>query len=89
MKSVWKYEVDVTEATTIEMPKGARIVHVAHQRNVDHILTFWAEVNLAAHLESRRFIAAGTGHRIPDDARYVGTDCVNPMLVWHLYEVEL
>lgn len=89
MRAVWKYEVKATASSTaIEMPAGARIVHVEHQNPDDRgTVTFWAEVDLEAKLESRVFQIYGTGHEIGDRCIYLGTDCVTPTLVWHLYEL--
>ncbi|HET8661080.1 MAG TPA: hypothetical protein VFM55_19045 [Micromonosporaceae bacterium] len=84
---VWKYEVEANgRDNAITMPKGARILHVEHQDARPSVVTFWAEVDPAAERELRTFVVVGTGHPVPDGARYVGTDCVLPTLVWHLYE---
>jgi hypothetical protein len=85
-RAVWKYEVEVKGTTSvIYMPRAAVIVHVGHQSPA--WVTFWAEVDQDAPLEQRVFQVVGTGHRVRDGLRYVGTTMPIPDLVWHLYEV--
>jgi hypothetical protein len=89
MRAVWKYEVNAADwSTPVDMPAGARIVHVEHQSPDDRgTVTFWAEVDPEAKLDPRIFVVDGTGTQIGDHCVYVGTACVDPTLVWHLYEV--
>lgn len=49
---------------------------------------FWAEHTDGATQVKRAFRVFGTGHPLPDDARWVGT-CprTDGGLVWHLFEV--
>lgn len=49
---------------------------------------FWAEHTEGATQVKRSFQVFGTGHPLPDNARWVGT-CrrTESGLVWHLYEV--
>jgi hypothetical protein len=49
---------------------------------------FWAEHTEDAPQVNRAFQVFGTGHPLPDDARWVGT-CARTAggLVWHLYEI--
>jgi hypothetical protein len=48
---------------------------------------FWAEHTEGASQGKRTFQVFGTGHPLPDDARWIGT-CARTEggLVWHLYE---
>jgi hypothetical protein len=51
------------------------------------VIEFWAEHDIAAVTVERQFQAYGTGHELPDDARWVGTCDRDPHgYVWHLYE---
>lgn len=62
----------------------------------DYGLEFWAETDLPeaagslrGRTHERTFLMVGTGHPIPDSARYWGTAARTPQgLVWHLYELE-
>lgn len=84
-RTVWKYEIEVKGTpSAVDMPRGAVIVHVGHQGPAQ--VTFWAEVDVDARIETRRFEVVGTGHRVRDGLRYVGTTMPIPELVWHLYE---
>jgi hypothetical protein len=48
---------------------------------------FWAEHTEGAPKVYRAFQVFGTGHPLPDDARWVGTCARTALgLVWHLYE---
>lgn len=51
---------------------------------------FWAEHTEGASQTERAFQVFGTGHPLPEDARWVGT-CARTEsgLVWHLYQVSL
>jgi hypothetical protein len=51
-------------------------------------IEFWAEHHDSAEPVVRTFTIIGTGHQIPDGARYIGTAPRTPQgLVWHLYEL--
>lgn len=69
-------------------------LHVAASRlgvgpNAQHTVEFWAEGNFCGEGERERaFQVFGTGHPLPEGARYWGTAPRTPEgLVWHLYEV--
>lgn len=83
--SIWKYELQVTEAQVVRMPAGARILTVQVQRNVPCL---WALVDEQAKREPRVFRVFGTGAPFDAaDAAYVGT-FQDGALVWHLFEVK-
>lgn len=86
MTTVWKYQHDLLDGgdfATFEMPEGAEVRHVGMQ---DGLVTLWAEVDAAAWSTPRTFVIGGTGHQIPEGARYVGTVHDGPF-VWHIFEV--
>lgn len=60
-------------------------VHVAGGRTLDEV-EFWAEHVSGAPEVARAFQVFGTGHPLPDDARWTGTCARTAGLVWHLYE---
>lgn len=87
MLKVYKYEIEPRKYTNLTMPKGARLLHFAAQRDVP---TLWVLVNPEAETESRRFLIAGTGHDIKetDHPNYVGSCLMaGDSLVWHLFEL--
>ncbi len=86
MKTIYKYPVSFGEFTQ-RMPKGAKVLSVQEQNGG---IQMWALVDPPAPLEERRFILAGTGHLLPDDAeqRFVGTlQQAGGALVWHLFDL--
>ena len=88
MRQIWKYIVYVTAPPQpLQMPVGARILHVDSQRPTGDAVTFWAEVDPQAERETRTFMVFPTGFDIDEGVEYVGTAMPIPELVWHLYEV--
>jgi hypothetical protein len=91
--TIWKYEVAIDAFThTKEMPRGARILHVAAQYPDAQWITFWALVDEDAPREQRTFRVYGTGFPLPDLAGstfcdYVGSATFQSgQYVWHLFE---
>lgn len=85
MRSVYKFPLHEPTSSVV-IPKGARILTVATQHGVP---TFWALVEPQAELETRVFVAYGTGHTLPDDpGEYIGTahDVDGSGLVFHVFE---
>lgn len=69
---VYKYEIDVG-GSIIDMPHGAKILHVAAQGDR---LFVWALVNAEHPDVEHMFFVAGTGHHLPAIAHklaYIGT----------------
>ena len=97
-KRIWKYELEVTDEQSIEMPEGAVILSVQSQpayvppdisRRNQNLVHIWAEVEPHNPVELRHFCVFGTGHRMPDgeDLKFIGTVQVyNGVQVYHVYE---
>ena len=83
MLTIWKFPVPLGDYPTIEMPKGAQVLHFDMQNR----LTIWALVDPSAPKEERHFRLAGTGHPINSDGFliHLGT-CFQGPFVWHLFE---
>lgn len=82
---IWKFRVPVADVTTIEVPDGAKILHV-HEQGGEIML--WAEVDPGATIVCLPVWVVGTGGlSVPTAARYVGTAHVAPF-VWHVYVPE-
>ncbi len=85
MRTVWKYDL-TSRRKTLEMPKGARPLHVDVQGPA---ACLWAEVDTDAPLVARRLAIVGTGHPTPDseEADYAGTFLTpgGGTFVWHIY----
>lgn len=87
MKRVFKYPLPYEGKVTVELPKGAEILHVAEQGGS---VCLWALVDPDAPTEKKRFRFAGTGHEIVENlGKHVGTCLMSHnMLVWHVFELE-
>ena len=87
MKTIWKYVLD-SQIEIVEMPAGAKIVHVSNQ-NDDVCL--WAEINTQElKTEKRLFRFFGTGHEMYHNENTtldrIGTVSLCNGLVFHAYE---
>lgn len=81
---VWTYPL--APIVTLTMPIGAHVVAVGRDPNGDPCL--WAEVDELALQRGRRFAVVGTGMRIPEAARHIGTIFATDLhpYIWHVYE---
>lgn len=84
--TIWKFTLDPWR-DLVEMPKGARLIHVREQNNG---VCVWAEVDPDAGMVERLVYIVGTGHpllaRVPT---YVGTAHIveaGVPLVLHVYD---
>jgi hypothetical protein len=91
MRTIWKFPLPfVAYECTIAMPAGAEIVRMEPQFSGPRngVPTLWAIVDDQAAQERRRFAVIGTGHRLPDEATYIGSYEADPF-VWHVVELPL
>jgi hypothetical protein len=95
MKSIWKFELEITDEQTVELPIGAEIIHVDVQENYDpDKIYMWAIVDpnivcLPKQMENRIFRIVGTGHQhdFIDRQNYIGTvKHKNGTFMWHIFE---
>lgn len=88
MRKIFKYDVDINDYFTLELPKRAKILTVQSQRGVPYL---WILVDPEEKLMKRTFRVAGIGHIIdePDEKlNYINTfQLYNGDLVFHLFEV--
>ena len=84
MTKIYKYEIDITDCQTIQLPVGATILCAKMQNS--H-LCLWADVDPERGTEERFIYVYGTGHemyyKIPQ--RYIST-VQDREFVWHVYE---
>lgn len=85
---IWKYELGAG-VTELEMPRDAKILHVAQQHGG---ICMWAEVDQYAARETRKFVVIGTGHDFATAGKnamqYLGTALLaEGTLVLHAYEM--
>lgn len=85
MRSIWKFEIEVTDDQLIEMPAWAEILAVQTQNGRPCL---WARVDPEATKMKRRILTHGTGHQVPSTTGdYIGTYQVQGgALVFHVFE---
>ena len=82
---IFKYELEVKSEFTLELPRGAKILHAEVQKGKPCI---WAKVNPKAQPEKRRFTFTATGDDFAFGGRYVGTFLLQGgSFVVHLFEL--
>jgi hypothetical protein len=82
MKTIYKYQFEISSVIEILMPEKSQVVHVGLQNSIPCI---WAEVPKSNINIVRRFGIFGTGHDIPDSCEHIAT-FIDGNFVWHLYE---
>lgn len=86
---IWKYEFEVKDRFSIEMPEASRILCVQTQNDN---ACLWVHTDPDAKLEGRNFVIHGTGHLIDSEEvfyyNYIGTfQLLQGNFVGHLFEV--
>jgi len=98
--SIWKYRFPPEDEFELEMPRGARILHVAMLQGGDRLTggpCIWALVQTEQPMVKRKFSLRGTGHDCDDldlyrppgeRSDFVGTFFVygDGSLVFHLFD---
>jgi Tfp pilus tip-associated adhesin PilY1 len=85
--TIWKFEFNVTDEFTLEMPGEPKFltVQMQYQRPV-----LWAIVQANAPNKQHRFRIVGTGNPIPAEIlgslRYIAT-FQDSILVWHMFHL--
>jgi hypothetical protein len=83
-RNIWKYPLRVTDRQVIQMPAGAKPLHVGVQNEE---LMLWVEVVTTNHKESVEVRIYGTGWELPSNpGKYLGTFFSGQgAFVWHVY----
>lgn len=85
-RQMLKWGIDPAGCSHVTVHAPGTLTGVYHVADQHGELTLWGEVeNDLKHCE-RRFEIYGTGHRINDGNRYIGSAVVG-RYVWHVYEV--
>lgn len=82
MRTLWKFQLEITDEQSVKMPDGAVIRAVDVQ---DGWICVWAEVDSKNPPVVRTFAVVGTGNPLPGYRTYLGM-VVMPPFVWHVYE---
>ena len=85
MKTIWKFDLEVTDLQDIAIPEGARLLCVQIQRRQPKL---WALVEEFAPIVKRFIEMVGTGHEVSDPVgAYIGTfQNENGSLVFHVFD---
>lgn len=84
MKTIYKYELDITDVQVIRPPAAAHFLEVAFQQDK---LFVWALVNTDYKPHDRVIKIYGTGNPIESGTGlYIGTVHAPNGLVWHVFE---
>ena len=86
MKTVYKYNLLMTQRQNITMPLGYQLLNIEVQNGIPRI---WAKVDTDQPDTEVELATYGTGEKIEesDNLRYIGTFQING-LVAHVFEVE-
>lgn len=88
MKTIYKYPLPMGDHVTINLPKGARILTVQIQGELE-LPFLWALVDPQESMEQRCFRIVGTGQNIhnPDELKYIATfQMLGGRLMLHAFE---
>lgn len=87
MKTIWKFDIPITDTVQIEMPEKAKILYVGTTDGFG--VSVWVLVNTGAKKEMRMLYIRGTGHKLGNavEEGYIGTVVTyGGSLVWHIFE---
>jgi hypothetical protein len=86
MKTIYKYQLSITDIQSIKMPQGAEILSIQCQDNSPCV---WALVDTDNLKEDRSFLMYGTGNPVDENykKKYIGTFMMySGSLVFHCFE---
>lgn len=83
MKTIWKFELPITDEAELMMPAGAVVLDV--KPFYTGVLNVWAVVDPAAPEVPHRFSIRGTGHPLGTVGKHVAT-ASDGRFVWHVFE---
>ena len=84
--TIWKAILRPVDVQEIDVTEGAELLAA---RDQNEQLCVWFKCDPNAPRTKRRIAVVGTGHRVPDRARYVGTGLLQGgALVFHVFEMD-
>lgn len=85
-RAVWKALLDPMERSpqTVEMPFGARPLHVGLDTRDPSKIAVWFEVNPETEQCGIPLWIVGTGHELPGTLPHIGSVVMGPF-AWHIY----
>lgn len=87
MRTIWKFPFPITDEFELNIPLGAKMLHVEEQHGIPCL---WAECDPGKEARSMEFVLYGTGHPMEEYVGqvYVGTFLsMDGDLVFHLYHL--
>lgn len=87
MKTVWKFQLELTDRQFVSTPVGATPLSMQMQNG---FLCLWAEVESDNPQQANELEIAicGTGHSLPAYQRFLGTvQMQQGALVWHVFQL--
>lgn len=86
MKTIYKYQIHVTDLFSIKLPVGYEVLSIQAQ---DDVPFMWCKVDKDAPTKNVYLSCIGTGHEIPPSVKkYLGTfQLRGGHFVGHLFEV--
>jgi hypothetical protein len=82
---IYKYELEITDAQRVRLPKGSTILSVQDQGGT---LCLWALCDITQEDSTRYVYIVGTGNSagVSEHSTYVGTvQMMGGRLVWHVF----
>lgn len=82
--TVWKAVLKAVDVQDIEVPEDAEFLTARDQHDQ---LCIWFKCDPSKPLSKRRIATCGTGHPVPEGARYIGTGFLHGgQFVFHVFE---
>lgn len=81
MRTIWKWELEITDRQVISMPRDANALTVQIQNGKPCL---WALVSPDCAKRDVPILIFGTGHPVQNDGHYIGTVQVGA-LVFHVF----
>ncbi len=87
-RKMYRYEIPIDDQShVIGLTHSPVASSAAPRGSHGWAVEFWCEHTEGAPPSRRTFQVFGTGHPLPEDARWVATCVRESGLVWHLYEI--
>lgn len=89
MKTIWKYELKITDTQEIEVPLGSTILSIGNQNGR---LCMWLIIRADGDtpeemaVENMTINIVGTGHKLSDNIGLFVDTVIIDQFVWHVYQ---
>lgn len=84
MKRIFKYDLELADVQSIEMPCDAKVLTAQLQNGK---IRLWAMVSPGADKKTRHFQIIGTGHEVVDNSRLYVATVKQGIFVWNIFEL--